>query len=126
MAVQLEFAARDATIDLGQRQRQLRKALGWHRPGVAAGMVGDDGGPDPWSVEFRVLFAAACLLAPKAFEIHVADVVSAQVDALVGEEVPDRSKRVLAVVMSTDLDQRAVDVERYRRHVHTALPLSFE
>ena len=54
---------------------------------------------------------AVPLLAFQASEVLVADLMPAQINALVGEEVADRAEDVLAVLIRADVHQRAVDVE---------------
>ena len=51
------------------------------------------------------------MLALKTAEILVSHLVSAHIDALVGEKVPDGPEYILAVLIGTEMHKRAIDVE---------------
>ena len=65
--------------------------------------------------------ATLALLCLDSLEVQVANLMAAQIDALIGQEVPDRAEGVVAVVIGADFDQRAVDVEGDRGDVHDAV-----
>jgi hypothetical protein len=95
--------------------------IGGQGAGEGGLVLGDDAAPDADGVEFGMLLRAGLPLLGHDPEIQLPDLVPAQVDALVSEEVRGGAEDLLHAVLGQDPDQGAVGVERDRSDVHTCI-----
>src|SRR2546430_1076779 len=112
---------RDATGHLGQEEWHLLELLDRQGAGEICRMPFDDRTPDTGGVEFGMLLRTGPLLFLHDLEIQLSDLVSAQVYALVREEVCHGTKDLIYALLGQDPDQRAVHVEGDRSNVHAVL-----
>ena len=121
MRVETELAAGDAAVHLGQEQWHLLELLGRQGAGEIRLVRFDDAAPDTDGIEFGILLRTGLLLLLHDLEVEIPNLMSVQVDALVGEEVGDGPEDLIHTVLGQDPDQGAVHVEGDRSNVHTLL-----
>src|SRR5687767_11956131 len=81
----------------------------------------DNAVPDAYSVEFWILLRTRVLLFCHDLEIQLLDLMAAQVDALIAEEVRRGTEDLLRAVLCQDPDQGAVHVKRDRSDIHVRI-----
>ena len=116
MRVEPQPPARYPAVHLGEKQRQLRVLLRWQRARIGGGVLVEDRAPDRDRVELRILLGTGPLLLLEQGEVPVTDLPTAQVDALIGQEVPGRTEDLLHALLGVDVDERAVHVEQDGPH----------
>ena len=77
----------DAAVELGEEQRQLGQLLRGQPAGVVRLVAGDDGLPDGDRVELGMVLGALLPLAFQYVRVEIAQLMPAQVDTLIGQEM---------------------------------------